>query len=55
MVLLSFNDLNQGARKPMAALRATAQGSYKLCAILFHPDCDRRLWHRTRSADLARP
>jgi len=55
MVLLSFNDLNQGARKPMAAPRAQAQEAAKLCAILFHPDCDRRLWHRTRSADLAWP
>ena len=45
-------------RRRVARIRARADaGSPRAgtrtpgVALLFHPDCDRRLWHRTRSAD----
>ena len=45
-------DLNQGARTARRRTRAHA-ADRRRCRALFHPDCDRRPWDRTRSADPA--
>src|SRR5687767_573990 len=37
----------QAAQPPTPGADSLAEHQH----IFFHPDCDRRLWHRTRSAD----
>ena len=53
-----MNQGARGARAPGAHSRANTavRGPRRRAShALFHPDCDRRLWHRTRSADPGGP
>jgi hypothetical protein len=61
-MVLFQDETNESGRAPWRRMARQAPGetrgrtpAMQVLRDLFHPDCDRRLWHLTRSADPGRP